>query len=177
MIRTPRLTLRAWRESDLAPFEAMGRDPRVMAHFPALLIRGEALAMIARQEAMRTALGHCFWAVERNSDRVFLGFCGVQPGPKDTPIEGELEIGWRLARNHWGQSYAREAAEATLAWVWANTDRARVCAITVSANEASSGLMIRLGMTRVEDGDFDHPALPPGHRLRRHVLYAIERPS
>jgi RimJ/RimL family protein N-acetyltransferase len=45
------------------------------------------------------------------------------------------------------------------------------------ANTASWGLMIRIGMTRVEHGDFDHPALPPGHRLRRHLLYAIDRPG
>jgi RimJ/RimL family protein N-acetyltransferase len=133
--------------------------------------------MIGRQEAIRAALGHCFWAIERRSDRAFLGFCGVKPGPEGTPIDGELEIGWRLARNHWSQGYAREAAAATLDWTWANTDRAKVCAITVHANEASWGLMIRLGMTRVEDGDFDHPALPPGHRLRRHVFYAIGRPA
>ena len=161
----------------MVPFEAMGRDPRVMAHFPALLMPGEARAMIARQEAMRTAIGHCFWAVERHSDRAFLGFCGVKPGPEDTPIEGELEIGWRLARNHWGQGYAREAAAAVLDWAWVNTDRNAVFAMTTPGNMRSRRLMERLGMSRVGDGDFDHPALAADDPLRAHVSYAIERPA
>ncbi|WP_374942285.1 GNAT family N-acetyltransferase [Sphingomonas sp.] len=177
MIDTPRTTLRGWRDADIAPFDAMGRDPRVMAHFPALFRPGEAAAAVAGQQALQAITGYCFWAVERKRDLAFLGFCGVKPGPEETPIEGELEIGWRLGRNHWGQGYASEAAEATLAWVWANTPRRRVFAITVPANERSRTLMTRIGMTHVEDGDFDHPALSLGHPLRRHVLYRIDRPS
>ena len=37
-------------------------------------------------------------------------------------------------------------------------------------------VMERLGMTRDIDGDFDHPAVPLGHRLRRQVLYRLRRP-
>jgi RimJ/RimL family protein N-acetyltransferase len=177
VIRTDRLTLRGWRDEDVAPFLAMGRDPRVMAYFPALLSPSEAAETAVRQRATLAGFGYCFWVIERNSDRAFLGFCGVKPGAEGTPINGEPEIGWRLAHSHWAQGYAREAAEASLAWMWANTDAPRVSAITVPANARSRALMTRIGMTHLADADFDHRALPPGHRLRRHVLYVIDRPA
>ena len=111
-------------------------------------------------------------------DRAFLGFCGIKRGPEGTPIEGQAEIGWRLGANHWGQGYAREAAEASLAWVWANRPvRAGLWRSPFRANVRSRALMERLGMARVEDGDFDHPALTPGHPLRRHLLYRVDRPA
>jgi hypothetical protein len=37
--------------------------------------------------------------------------------------------------------------------------------------------MEKIGMKRDEAGDFDHPNLPPGHPLRRHVLYRAPRPG
>lgn len=177
MIRTARLALRGWRDADAEPFLAMSRDPRVMACFPALLLPNEARETVKRQQALEKAGGHCFWIMERLSDRAFLGFCGITVGPAGTPIAGRPEIGWRLNRAWWGQGYAREAADASLAWVWANTDQLSVWSITVPANARSRALMERIGMTYVEDGDFDHPALASGHPLCRHVLYRIDRPA
>lgn len=176
MIQTPRLTLRGWREADAEPLLAIGRDPRVMAYFPALMLANEARETVARQQNLLQRDRTCFWAVERRRDRAFLGFCGVKPGPAGTPIENLAEIGWRLGHNHWGQGYAQEAAEASLAWMWDTTPVPSVWAITVPANARSRALMERIGMTWVEDSDFDHPALVPGHPLRRHVLYRIDRP-
>ena len=176
MIRTDRLTLRSWRTEDAEPFLKMGQDPRVMAYFPALMMPNEARETVLRQQAIEKRYGCCFWVVERLRDKAFLGFCGIKPGPDGTPIAGEAEIGWRLGHAHWGQGYAREAAEASLAWLWANTPTERAWAITVPANVRSRALMERIGMARVEDGDFDHPALVEGHPLRRHVLYRIDRP-
>jgi RimJ/RimL family protein N-acetyltransferase len=176
VIRTARLTLRAWRDDDAAPFLALGQDPRVMEHFPALLLPNEAREAVARQQALHKAFGHCFWVMERLSDKAFLGFCGIQVGPGGTPLAGRAEIGWRLGRNHWGHGYAREAAEASLAWTWTNTPAEQVLAMTVTANARSRTLMERIGMAYVEGGDFDHPAVAPGHPLSRHVLYRIERP-
>ncbi|HET8611209.1 MAG TPA: GNAT family N-acetyltransferase, partial [Sphingomonas sp.] len=94
----------------------------------------------------------------------------------DGPIIGEIEIGWRLREDAWGQGYAREAAEASFAWGWANLDRGQIVAITVPANERSWGLMERLGMSRRPELDFGHPLFPEGHPLHRHITYAIERP-
>lgn len=175
MIATDRLILRRWREVDAAPFHAMGQDAEVMRFLGPPLSRADAQATVARQNAVADETGTCFWAVERREDGAFLGFCGIKPGPAGTPIADQPEIGWRLARHAWGKGYAREAAAACLADAWGR-GVPRVFAITVPANERSWGLMIRLGMTRQEGGDFDHPAVADGDPLRRHLTYAIDRP-
>lgn len=175
MIETARLLLRGWCERDIAPFHAMGQDAEVMRYLgPAMSIHA-ARAAHDRMVACQEAHGLCFWVVERRDDGAFLGFCGIKPGERF--LEGETEIGWRLARHAWGQGYAREAAEASLAWGWANLAVPRITAITVPANMRSWGLMERLGMTRVADADFDHPDLAAGDPLRRHILYRIDRPT
>ena len=174
MIETERLILRGWQESDRAPFHAMGQDDRVMATLGPLLWRDESDALIERFQRILDAQGFTFWAIERRADGAFLGFCGLKPGAVETPIEGEIEIGWRLAHERWGQGYAREAAQASLAWNWANLDAPSIAAITSRDNVRSWGLMERLGMVRDPAGDFDHPAAI--ERLRPHVTYRIARP-
>jgi len=170
-----RLILRSWRDGDIEPFAAMGRDPEVMRFLGRLATHAEAEAAIGRMVERRHSCGHCFWAVERKADGMFLGFCGLLPAKP--PIAGEIEIGWRLARHAWGQGYARDAAARSLDWGWANLSVDHIVAITVPANSRSRGLMQRLGMHRVEDGDFDHPELGLSDPLRRHILYRIERPA
>jgi RimJ/RimL family protein N-acetyltransferase len=176
MIETERVILRGWRESDVEPFHAMGNDPQVMEFLGPYLSLADAEGAMERQNDTLAALGHCFWAVERREDGAFMGFCGVKPGPVNTPIEGEIEIGWRLARPYWGNGYAREAAQASLDWVWANLDVDNVAAITVLGNTRSWGLMERLGMSRAIDDDFDHPNVPIGNPIRRHITYRVARP-
>ncbi len=175
MIETKRLTLRPWRDSDRAPFAAMGRDAEVMANLGALLSREESDAAVDRQIALQAERGHCFWAIEERASGEFLGFCGLKPGPEGTPIARDIEAGWRLKRDAWGKGFAREAAAAALAWGFASLDVTRIAAITVQANTRSWGLMERLGMTRRRDLDFDHPALAEGHPLRPHITYIMER--
>lgn len=176
MIETERLVLRGWRASDVAPFHAMGQDPEVMRFIGPPPTEADAAAVVERQNAILAERGYCFWALEAKADGAFIGFCGVKPGIANAPIDGQAEIGWRLARGHWGQGLAREAAEAALAWMWINTAEPLVAAITVADNMRSRGLMERLGMTRYPDEDFDHPALAAGDPLRRHVVYRIRRP-
>jgi RimJ/RimL family protein N-acetyltransferase len=175
MIDTERLILRGWRDTDRAPFYAMGRDVEVMRYLGGIRIRAETDAAIDRQIALQDTLGHCFWALERREDDAFLGFCGLKPGPAGTPIEDEIEIGWRLRRDAWGEGYAREAAQASLAWGWANLPVLEITAITVPGNTRSWGLMERLGMMRDAASDFDHPDVAQGDPLRRHITYRIAR--
>lgn len=177
MIETERLIVREWRDADLDPFAAMCADPKVMATLGPLLSREQAAALIERNRGHQAEHGYCFWAVERREDGAFLGWCGVKPGAADTPIEGELEIGWRLASDQWGRGYAREAAQATLEWVWANTDAPLVAAMTNVENDRSWGLMERLGMLRAPEDDFEHPMVPEGDPLRPHIVYRIGRPA
>jgi len=172
---TGRLVLRGWREADGPRLHAICTDPRVMEFLGPPQSRAEVEGAIARQRAFQAARGHCLWAVERVSDGAMIGFCGIKPGPEGTPLDGRLEIGWRLAADAWGQGYAREAAQASLAFAFATLPDPRVWAMTVLANSRSWGLMERLGMARHADLDFDHPALPVDSPLRPHIVYSIAR--
>jgi RimJ/RimL family protein N-acetyltransferase len=174
VIETARLVLREWRASDDAPFFAMGQDADVMRYLGPPMSRTDVAAARHRMDTCQAEHGYCFWALERKADAAFIGFCGLKPGKP--PIVGETEIGWRLARDAWGQGYAREAAEASLAWGWANLDVPAITAITVLANTRSWGLMERLGMVRDSAGDFDHRDLADCDPLRRHITYRIARP-
>ena len=177
MIETERLLVRPWQDSDRAPFAAMSRDPQVMATLGPLMSREQVDAAVDRMIRLQAAQGFCFWAIERKRDGAFLGFCGLKGEAAAPHLEGEIEAGWRLRSDAWGQGYAREAAEASLAWGFANLPNPRIIAITTPGNVRSWGLMERLGMRRLADGDFDHPGVPDGDPLKPHITYAIDRPE
>ena len=175
-IETSRLALRAWRDADAAALLAVCTDPVVMEFLGGVQDRAAVDAALDRQRGFQRDFGHCFWAVERQQDGAVLGFCGLKPGAEGTPLEGRVEIGWRLARHAWGQGYAFEAARASLDWGFAELATDAIHAMTVPGNVRSWGLMERLGMRRCPDEDFAHPAFAPGHPLRPHIVYRIDRP-
>ena len=175
MIETARLVLRPWRLDDLSNVMAVTNTPAVMEYLGAVEDEVPVRAMIERQIAHMRDHGFCFWPVVRKTDGVFLGFCGLKRGTVP-PILDEVEIGWRFGEAYWGRGYAREAAEAVLAWGWANLACDTIFAITVTGNARSRALMEQLGMTRRVELDFRHPNFAPGHRLAPHVTYGIARP-
>ena len=171
-IETDRLVLRDWREDDFDALHALCTSPRVMATIGLLHDETKTRGLLARLRERTERDGHTFWAMEREEDGRVIGFCGVSRGPV-APIEGVLEIGWRMVAECWGQSYAREAAEATLRWIAANRPGEPVCAITSVANDRSRGLMERLGMRYRPDMDFEHPDVESAH-LKAHVTYWLD---
>lgn len=175
MIETERLHLRPWRPSDAVALHSIRRDPRVAATLGVAPSLAQCAVTIERQTGHLARHGFCFWAAELRDDGRLVGWCGLLPGKP--PIDGDVEIGWALAADLWGRGLAMEAATAVLGWAWDNTDLPRVVAITAEVNARSRGLMERLGMTRLPDGDFDHPDLAENDPLRRHVTYALARPS
>jgi RimJ/RimL family protein N-acetyltransferase len=174
MIATDRLVLRNWRPSDLEPWAALNADPAVMEHFPALLTADEAAAMLAAHQALITDRGWGLWAVERRSDGAFLGFTGLMPLRESNPLAPGVEIGWRFARHAWGAGYASEAARAALAFGFDRLGLPEIVAFTAAGNLRSQAVMDRIGMARRKALDFDHPALPRGHALERHVVWVAE---
>lgn len=173
-IETERLVLRSWREEDIAPFHAICGDPEVMATLGPVMDRAETAALINRVAAIEAEHGHTFWALERRADSRLVGWCGVIRGSHD-PILDKPEIGWRLARDTWGQGYITEAARATLDWLFANRPDDAAWAITSQGNRRSRAVMERLGMTYRPELDFDHPKIAPGDPLQRHVTYELGR--
>ncbi len=172
-LRTERLLLRRWRPADRAPFAAMNADPRVMEHFPAPLTRAESDALVDRIEAAFETRGFGLWALEERAGGAFLGFTGLIEPTFAAPFTPAIEIGWRLAAPAWGHGYATEAARAALAFGFDEAGASEIVSMTTVANARSRAVMRRLGMTRDPADDFDHPLLPAGHPLRRHVLYRI----
>ena len=174
---TERLLLRGWRDSDREPFAALNADPMVMEHFPAPLTRAESEAFVDRIVSRFDESGWGLWAVEMLSDGQFIGFVGLAPiEPGRLPIRAAgPEVGWRLARRYWGMGYATEAAREALRFGFEALPVEEVVSFTATTNLRSQAVMRRIGMSRDPADDFDHPALPEGHRLRQHVLYRLGR--
>ena len=106
----------------------------------------------------------------------FAGFVGLSVPSFAAHFTPAVEVGWRLARPHWGHGYATEAARAAMADGFDRVGLAEIVSFAVPANVRSVRVMQRLGMTHDPADDFDHPRFPEGHRLRRHVLYRAGRP-
>lgn len=173
-IETARLTLRRWQPVDAGALSALHADSDVTAW----LARGpmsvdEASDVIARFDAHFDAYGFCPWAVERRADGMLIGVCGLSHEVRAThPMAPCVEIMWRQARHAWGHGYVAEAAAAALADGFERIGLGEILAWTADTNLRSQHVMQRLGMQRQPARDFDHPALPEGHALRRHVVYA-----
>ncbi|MFF7262616.1 GNAT family N-acetyltransferase [Streptomyces sp. NPDC008159] len=172
-LRTDRLLLRAWRESDLAPWAAMNADPEVRAYFPELLTTEQSDASVARFQADLDRRGWGWWAVQVRATGEFIGFTGLDPVEGDMPFTG-VEAGWRLTRTAWGHGYATEAARAALDFGFRRLDLDEILAVTVATNLRSQAVMRRIGMTHDPADDFDDPSMPEGP-LRRGVVYRIGR--
>ena len=173
-LRTERLLLRRWRQIDREPFARLNADPRVMEHFPSTLTRAQSDAMAARIEADLEARGFGLWAVEIPGALDFAGFIGLSVPNFEAHFTPCVEIGWRIAPEVWGHGYATEGARAALAFAFDEIGLGEVVSFTVVANVRSRRVMERLGMHHSPRDDFDHPLLPEGHPLRRHVLYRIK---
>lgn len=176
-IETDRLIVRNWRDEDRAVYLATCNTEAVTRHLNGPASEEDIDAAFGRIAKSQEERGFSFWAVERKSDEALLGYCGLRICDDiERPLHGNVEIGWRLREDAWGQGYAYEAARAVLDWAWANLDADRVVSFTVPANEASWRLMGRLGMKRRPDLDFAHPRFAPDHPLSAHITYLMERP-
>ena len=124
MIETSRLILRPWTEADLPEFIRISNTATVMEHLGGVAANEKFHAAFERSKASQREHGFCLWLMERRSDHALLGLCGLKMGTAG-PIDGEIEIGWRIGEDFWGQGYALEAATASLDWAWtglASTD-------------------------------------------------------
>jgi RimJ/RimL family protein N-acetyltransferase len=175
-LTTDRLLLRPWTDADREPFAAMNSDPAVMEHFPALMTREESDAFVDRIGAQLAEWGFGLWALEVRDTGRFIGFTGLSRPSFEAHFTPAVEIGWRLSKEAWGNGYATEAARAALAYGFGPAGLDEIVSFTATTNLPSQRVMQRIGMTHDESDDFDHPRVPAGHRLQRHVLYRITRP-
>ncbi len=170
---TERLLLRAWTEADRAEFVRHLNTPAVMRWLGGVQDAAEYAASFQRIDEYQREVGHTLWIVERKADSALLGFCGLKrvnsPG---APNPGDFEVGWRLREDAWGQGLAKEAAVASLDLAFGRFEAPHVVALTVAGNQASQGLMRRLGMTRRADLDYVDNRFGP--ELNPTIVYRIE---
>jgi RimJ/RimL family protein N-acetyltransferase len=173
-LSTPRLLLRPWRDADDDAFAAMFEDPAVMEFLPATS-RAEIDAFILRIKQHFADHGYGLWAVELPNVAPFVGYIGLSIPRFDAHFMPAVEVGWRLASAHWSKGYATEGAKPALDAGFTQFGLKEIVSFTVPANRRSIHVMQRIGMQRDPAGDFDHPRLPDGSPLKRHVLYRISR--
>ena len=177
ILETERLILREWRESDADPFAEMNSDARVMKFFPALLSRSESDLLVDRIKAHVRGHGFGPFAAELRGGHAFIGFIGLSIPNFQAHFTPCVEIGWRLAAGYWNQGLATEGAQRVVRYGFETLGVREIVSFTVPANLPSRRVMEKLGMTHDPNDDFEHPKLPEGHPLRRHVLYRLARPA
>ena len=146
-----------------------------MEFFPKRLESTESDAAAARIAGHFEEHGFGLWAVEIPGVAPFIGFTGLAVPRFVAPFTPCVEIGWRLAAEHWGRGYATEAARAALQFGFEKLQLSEILSFTVPKNVRSRRVMERLGMSRSPADDFDHPNIAEGHPLRRHVMYRMSR--
>lgn len=171
-LRTSRLLLRAWRSADRVAFAAMNADPAVMEFLGrGPMQRWESDAFADRIETEWTDRGYGLWAVEVVDGPVFIGYVGLHAAEFEAPFTPSVEVGWRLASQHWGNGYATEAARAAVAWGLGERGLPEILSFTAAINVRSRAVMERIGLVEDPAGAFEHPAVAVGSPLRQHVLY------
>ena len=173
IITTPRLLLRYWRDEDLESFRALNADPRVMMYYPDVLSGEQSDALAERIQTRLREQDFGLWAVEVPAVADFIGFIGLSVPGFTSHFTPCVEIGWRLAFEHWGKGYASEGASAALGRAFVALNLKEVVSFTVPDNRRSIGVMERIGMVRSPADDFDRPWRTGGHQ--RHVLYRIQQ--
>jgi RimJ/RimL family protein N-acetyltransferase len=174
-LTTERLVLRPWRTEDREPFAALNADPEVMRYFPKPLTRAESDAFVDGINEHMTHRGWGLWAVEVVGHAPFIGFVGLNVPGFQAVFTPCVEVGWRLAKEHWGRGYASEAATAVLRFGFETLELDEIVSFTSTINRPSQAVMEKIGMTHDPADDFDHPRIEPGHDLERHVLYRYPR--
>jgi RimJ/RimL family protein N-acetyltransferase len=170
-VETPRLVLRGWRDDDVEAWAAMNADPRVMEFFVSTTPRERSYENARLMRAELADRGYGWFVLELKNQPGFAGVACIDDVRYDVPFEPRREIGWRLPVEAWGFGYATEAARALLGYAFTTLGWESVVSFTATANERSRAVMRRLGMTYDPAEDFDHPRVPFGHPIRRHVLY------
>jgi RimJ/RimL family protein N-acetyltransferase len=174
-LRTERLILRRWRHSDREPFARLNADSRAMEFMPRVLSPDESDSLVDRIERHFRQHGFGLCAAELCEDQAFIGFIGLAVPTFSAVFTPCVEIGWRLSPGSWGEGLATEGAREVARYAFEVLGLQSLVAFTVPANVRSRRVMEQLGMVHEPAEDFDHPNLPEGHPLCRHVLYRLRR--
>lgn len=167
IIETERLVLRTFRESDLPEFGAFHADPEFMRYLGGrVLPPGITDGIAAGAQAAFASTGVGKIAVERKVDGAFLGMAGLSV---EEWFPDDLEVGWRIGRQYWGNGYASEAGAAWVRHAFGTLGAPRVISVADVPNRRSIAVMQRIGLR------LDHEAeLRDETGTFAAVIYAID---
>lgn len=143
ILETERLYLREWVPDDWKRFRPLATDPRVLRYI------GHGKPWTDEQIRNRIAnwievgrqRGWILWPVIHRDDAELIGFCGFWDG-----FAPDVEIGWRLRHEYWGQGLATEAATAVMEYGFRRWGFSRLISVAQPENKASLRIMEKLGM-------------------------------
>jgi ribosomal-protein-alanine N-acetyltransferase len=165
ILETPRLMLRELAPEDADEMARILSDPETMRHYPAPFDRAGVEAWIERNRQRYAVDGHGLWAVVLKSTGELIGNCGLIKQQVDGA--DELEVGYHLRRDCWGQGYATEAARACRDYGFAHYPVERIISLIRPDNWPSRKVAERNGMTLWKEVIW---------RERLHCVYAVQRP-
>ncbi|WP_271855739.1 GNAT family N-acetyltransferase [Patiriisocius marinus] len=179
ILKTERLGLRLWKASDYFPFAEICADLEVMKHFPNVLKKEEAFSLITRFNLHYEKEGYTYFAVDiletKSNLPVFIGFTGIMKQTYESPFTPNVDIGWRLAINAWGNGYATEAAKACLDYAIKNLEIKTIISVASNINTPSINVMKKIGMHY--SGEFNHPKLVESSNLNPCIVYSYNSPK
>ena len=173
ILKTQRLILRPWKESDLLPFSQLNADPKVMEFYVSTLTRSESDSLAEKMQKEAALRGYGFWAVEVPGVADFIGYIGLNYWNLEMSFAPCVDVGWRLASSYWGNGYATEGAKEALRYGFEELELDEIVSMATIGNTQSHRVMQRLGMSCNPSENFHHPKLPQDHPLSMRVLYRL----
>ncbi len=162
--QTARLLLRTEAAGDQRIWREQINLPIVMAHLGGVWTDEQIAQHFRRMADDRTRHGFSFMLLERRSDGMLIGHCGltlIESAEAPAPLRDQMQIGWLLRPDCQGQGYALEAARRVVSLAFERFGASTLFGQTSQGNAPSLRLMDRLGMTRRADLDYIDPAYPP----------------
>ncbi len=135
ILETERLYLRHFTLDDVDHLLPIFSDPEVMRYYPATKDRAATEGWIRWSLHSYRQHGFGLWAVILKQGAVFLGDCGLTS--QELESRTEVEIGYHIRRDYWGQGYATEAARACREYAFKVVDVPRVVSLVHPDNVAS----------------------------------------
>jgi ribosomal-protein-alanine N-acetyltransferase len=145
LLSTPRLLLRDLRPTDLDDLYEYASDPEIDRYTPwdryksLDEAREDLQSYIARYEQGQFRA----WGIEHRADKKLIGITNFGFISKE---DRRAEMGYTIARKYWGQGLATEAAQALIKYGFEKLDLARIEAVVLPENKASSKVLLKVGM-------------------------------
>lgn len=175
MLKTDRLIIRQWQESDITSLSKLNADKEALKYFPRTYTKQETIEFIEKMSDKISKQSYGFFALELRETKEFIGFTGLSNPSYKTPFTPCTEIGWRIHKQFWGKGYAPEAAKACLDYAFNELYLDEIVSFTASLNKPSMRVMEKIGMTRSIHEDFYHPLINKTDPLALHVLYRLKK--